>query len=95
MELRGTGVTVLSVNPGPVTTEWQEVAGYDGRAQSQRPGDDHRRAGASANRLRGLRPRQALDDPRPHSSRWFMRATLTRRSALKLRVTERMYRPKK
>ena len=29
MELRGTGVTVLVVNPGPVKTEWQEVAGYD------------------------------------------------------------------
>lgn len=27
-ELRGTGVRVLSVNPGPVPTEWQQVAGY-------------------------------------------------------------------
>src|SRR6201987_1868191 len=27
-ELRGTGVRVLCVNPGPVPTEWQEVAGY-------------------------------------------------------------------
>ena len=31
MELRGTGVKSSSVNPGPVKTEWQEVAGYDGR----------------------------------------------------------------
>ena len=27
-ELRGSGVRVLCVNPGPVPTEWQEVAGY-------------------------------------------------------------------
>lgn len=29
MELRGTGVRALVVNPGPVKTEWQAVAGYD------------------------------------------------------------------
>src|SRR5262249_40824279 len=29
MELRDTGVQVTVVNPGPVKTEWQEVAGYD------------------------------------------------------------------
>src|SRR5207247_9736505 len=29
VELRGSGVRVLSVNPGPVPTEWHEVAGYD------------------------------------------------------------------
>ena len=29
MELKGTGVRVMSVNPGPVPTEWQEVAGFD------------------------------------------------------------------
>ena len=29
MELSGTGVRVMSVNPGPVPTEWQEVAGFD------------------------------------------------------------------
>ena len=28
-ELRGTGVKALCVNPGPVPTEWQEVAGYE------------------------------------------------------------------
>ena len=44
-ELRGSGVRVLAVNPGPVPTEWQEVAGYPDGAQSQRPGPDPRRAG--------------------------------------------------
>src|SRR4029453_2213502 len=29
MELRGTGFKILVVNPGPVKTEWQGVAGYD------------------------------------------------------------------
>ena len=28
-EIRGSGVKMLVVNPGPVKTEWQEVAGYD------------------------------------------------------------------
>jgi len=28
-ELRGTGVRALCVNPGPVPTEWQQVAGYE------------------------------------------------------------------
>ncbi len=28
-ELRGSGVRALCVNPGPVPTEWQQVAGYE------------------------------------------------------------------
>ena len=37
MELRGTGVKTLAVNPGPVPTEWQEVAGYEEAAPRYRP----------------------------------------------------------
>ncbi len=29
METKGTGVSVTAVNPGPVPTEWQEIAGLD------------------------------------------------------------------
>src|SRR5438093_11127347 len=31
-ELRGTGVKVLVVNPGPVPTDWQRIAGYTERS---------------------------------------------------------------
>ena len=33
-ELRGTGVRCLAVNPGPVPTEWQQVAGWDGMTKA-------------------------------------------------------------
>ena len=36
-ELRGTGVRVLAVNPGPVPTEWQQVAGYEAGASAWSP----------------------------------------------------------
>ncbi|HET8975408.1 MAG TPA: SDR family oxidoreductase, partial [Solirubrobacterales bacterium] len=37
-ELRGTGVKALAVNPGPVPTEWQQVAGYDEAGGEMMPG---------------------------------------------------------
>ena len=39
IELRGTGVRAMSVNPGPVPTEWQEVAGYEADRPSPAPGE--------------------------------------------------------
>ena len=36
-ELRGTGVRALAVNPGPVPTEWQQVAGYEPAAWASSP----------------------------------------------------------
>src|SRR5215207_2493560 len=38
MELRGTGVKALAVNPGPVPTEWQQVARYDEVGGEMMPG---------------------------------------------------------
>ena len=37
-ELRGTGVKMLAVNPGPVPTEWQQVAGYEEVGGEMMPG---------------------------------------------------------
>ena len=37
-ELRGTGVKMLAVNPGPVPTEWQQVAGYEEVGAEMMPG---------------------------------------------------------
>ena len=63
MELQGTGVKMLVVNPGPVKTEWQ--VGRRLRREHPHPaGHDHRRA-VRLGRTPGLRPQQALDDHRP------------------------------
>src|SRR3954471_15428576 len=38
-ELRGTGVRAMAVNPGPVPTEWQQVAGYEEGRDVPAPGE--------------------------------------------------------
>ena len=68
-ELRGSGVRAMSVNPGPVPTEWQQVAGY----REERTGV--------------VIPGRTI--------RWFIRATAPSPRAIQLRITERMYRPKR
>jgi short-subunit dehydrogenase len=91
-ELRGTGVRLLNVDPGPVATEWQEVAGYrDPSATMGVPGK--------------IGPRQVVEEAlrafdRDRGSiipgaviRWFVRLNAPAPTALKLRVVERMYRP--
>ena len=91
-ELRGSGVRVLAVNPGPVPTEWQQVAGYEAGRVGVVPGRitaeqvvreslaayDHGR--------RSVIPGRAI--------RWFIRATRPSPRAIQLRVTERLYRPR-
>jgi short-subunit dehydrogenase len=87
-ELRGTGVRVLAVNPGPVPTEWQEVAGV-GKVTSI-PGT------IEADQC----VREALDAyERGDRSivpgtffRWFLRASAPVPRSIQLRVTERLYR---
>src|SRR5919204_504582 len=91
-ELRGTGVRVLSVNPGPVPTEWQQVAGYSEGRTGVVPGQISaeqvvREALAAYDRgRRFVIPGRTI--------RWFIRATSPSPRAVQLRVTERLYRPK-
>jgi uncharacterized protein len=91
-ELRGSGVRVLCVNPGPVPTEWQQVAGYEPDRTGVVPGrisaeEVVREALEAYDRgRRSLIPGRAI--------RWFIRATQPAPRAIQLRVTERLYRPK-
>jgi len=91
-ELKGTGVKALSVNPGPVPTEWQQVAGYDESGGEMMPGaieaDQVVREGLRAydRGKRSMVPGRLF--------RNFMRLNATAPRAVKLRVSERMYRPK-
>jgi uncharacterized protein len=90
-ELRGTGVRVLAVNPGPVPTEFQDTAGHD-------PGDTHGVPGpieASQVVEEALR---AFDRGRRSMIpggviRWYLRVSKAIPAGLKLRTAERMYRP--
>src|SRR4051794_8530235 len=88
-ELRGTGVRVLAVNPGPVPTEWQQVAGYD-EGTNTLPGkigpDQVVRESLAAydKGQRSIIPGRFF--------RWFMRSSVGPRG-MKLRVAERIYRP--
>jgi uncharacterized protein len=93
-ELRGTGVKLLNVDPGPVATEWQEVAGYrDPDATMGVPG----KIGPAQVVAEAL---DAFDRDRGSLVpggviRWFLRLNAPVPTALKLRVVERAYRPPK
>jgi short-subunit dehydrogenase len=90
MELRETAVKCLVVNPGPVKTEWQEVAGYDentrmvpGMIGAEQCVRDSLRAYDSGKR--SVIPGRLMP--------WVMRSTMGPKS-VKLRVSERIYRPR-
>jgi short-subunit dehydrogenase len=89
VELKGTGVKALSVNPGPVPTEWQGIAkipeasippgsisAEECVAQSLKAYDRGKRSVVPGFLIRNM---MRLNAPAP--------------AGIKLRVTERMYRP--
>ncbi len=90
-ELRGSGVRVLAVNPGPVPTEWQAVAGHgsDALVPGEIPAEQVVRESLAAydRGRRSIIPGRRI--------RWFIRATRPSPRALQLRITERMYRPRR
>jgi short-subunit dehydrogenase len=91
-ELRDTGVRVLAVNPGPVPTEWQEVAGHDDALGRIPPPVSAEQCVAESldaydSGRRSIIPGRGM--------RWFMRLTQPSSRGIQLRVTERMYRPER
>jgi short-subunit dehydrogenase len=92
VELKGTGVKVLAVNPGPVPTEWQQVAGYDEVGAEMPPGAiSAEQVVRESLRAYDRGKRQIVPG---RFFRNFMRFNATAPKSLKLRVSERMYRPK-
>jgi short-subunit dehydrogenase len=90
-ELRGTGVRALCVNPGPVPTEWQQVAGYAPDYLPPVPGKISAAQVASES-LRAFERGRRTIIPGP-VIRWYMRINGPAPLPIKLRVIERMYRP--
>jgi uncharacterized protein len=90
-ELRGSGVRVLCVNPGPVPTEWQVVAGYEPGYLPPVPGKISAAQVASESLRAFERGRRTIIPGRV--IRWFVRVNKPAPLPLKLRVVGRMYRP--
>lgn len=93
-ELRGSGVKVVCVDPGPVRTDWQSTAGYDNAEDTKgvpsllEPEQVVREALAAYDAgKRSVVPGRRM--------RWIMRLTAPTPRALQLRVVERSYRPKR
>ena len=91
-ELRGTGVKALAVNPGPVPTEWQQVAGYEEAGGEMMPGAIEADQVAREALRSYDRGRRSMVPGR--FFRNLMRVNAAAPRAVKLRVSERMYRPK-
>lgn len=90
LELRGTGVRALAVNPGPVPTEWQEVAGF--RDIGVVPGKIEAAQVVAESLNAYERNRRSIVPGR--TIRWFMRASSLTPRSLQIRVSERLFRPK-
>lgn len=90
-ELRGTGVRVLCVNPGPVPTEWQEMAGYEAGYLPPVPGKISAEQVARESLNAFERGRRTIIPG--FVMRWSMRINKPAPLPMKLRVLERMYRP--
>jgi uncharacterized protein len=90
MELRGTGVKVLVVNPGPVKTEWQGVAGYDDSTPIPPGMITAERCVADSLHAYDRNKRSTVTG---RFFPWFMRVSKGPKG-LKLRVAEHMYRPR-
>jgi uncharacterized protein len=88
-EMRGTGVTLTVVNPGPVKTEWQGVAGYNDETPIPPGMITAERCVKDALRAYDRKKRSVITG---RFFPWFMRASKAPKG-VKLRVTERMYRP--
>jgi uncharacterized protein len=90
MELHGTAVQCLVVNPGPVKTEWQSVAGYDEKTPIPPGMITAEQCVRDALRAWDNNKRSTVTG---RFFPWFMRAAVGPKS-VKLRVAERMYRPR-
>jgi uncharacterized protein len=90
MELRGTGVRALVVNPGPVKTEWQSVAGYDENTRIMPGMIDAEQCVADSLSAYDRGKRSVIPG---RLFPWLMRASKGPKP-IKLRVTERIYRPR-
>ena len=90
-ELRGTGVRALCVNPGPVPTEWQQVAGYEPDYLPPVPGKISAEQVARESMRAFERGRRSIIPG--FVIRWFVRINKPAPLWMKLRVLGRMYRP--
>ena len=88
-ELRGTGVRALAVNPGPVPTEWQRIAGETRRVPGRIGAEQVVREALHAYE----RGRRSLSPGRV--PRLLYGGSRLSPRPLQLRVTERMFRPKR
>ena len=88
-ELRGTGVRAMSVNPGPVPTEWQEIADFE-EGPDRLPGVIEADQAVRESLQAWDRGKRSFVPGR--TFRWFMRLSSPSPRAIGLRVAERMYR---